>query len=68
LALYNEYLRRRGDEAKQREVINEYNEIISREKGAENCIKCRECEKKCPQHLPISELLTKVARIFGRSG
>jgi len=67
LAFYNEYLRRRGDQAKQREVIEEYNETISREKGAENCIKCRECEKKCPQHLPISELLTKVSRIFERS-
>ncbi len=28
------------------------------------CLKCGECEEQCPQHLPIRELLEKVAGVF----
>lgn len=31
---------------------------------ASDCIKCGKCEKACPQHLPIRELLEKVAETF----
>lgn len=31
---------------------------------ASECIKCGKCEKVCPQHLPIRELLQNVARTF----
>lgn len=31
---------------------------------ASECIKCGKCEKECPQHLPIRELLQKVASVF----
>lgn len=31
---------------------------------ASDCIKCGKCEKACPQHLPIRELLTQVAERF----
>lgn len=31
---------------------------------ASECIKCGKCEKSCPQHLPIRELLTKVSATF----
>ena len=31
---------------------------------ASDCIKCGRCEKACPQHLPIRELLTRVADTF----
>ena len=31
---------------------------------ASECIKCGRCEKECPQHLPIRELLKKVAKEF----
>ncbi len=31
---------------------------------ASECIKCGRCEKECPQHLPIRELLEKVAKEF----
>lgn len=31
---------------------------------ASDCIKCGKCEKHCPQHLPIRELLEKAAARF----
>ena len=31
---------------------------------ASDCIRCGKCEKVCPQHLPIRELLQKVAKTF----
>ena len=31
---------------------------------ASDCIRCGKCEKVCPQHLPIRELLQKVAAAF----
>ena len=33
---------------------------------ASACIKCGKCEAACPQHLPIRELLVKVAEVFER--
>ena len=33
---------------------------------AADCIKCGKCEKVCPQHLPIQELLEKVSAQFGK--
>ena len=33
-------------------------------KQAKNCIKCGKCEKECPQHLEIRELLKKTAEAF----
>ncbi len=43
-----------------------YNNIITGgEHGkASDCIKCGKCEKVCPQHLPIRQLLRDVARTF----
>jgi len=43
-----------------------YNEIVvgSDNGRASDCIKCGKCEKVCPQHLKIRELLEKVAETF----
>ena len=44
---------------------NYYYEIYTKSGGkAGACIGCGKCEKQCPQHLPIRELLTKVAAEF----
>ena len=35
---------------------------------ASDCIKCGKCEKVCPQHLKIRDLLEEVAKTFERGG
>ncbi len=45
-------------------VRDMYNHWVEPGKRAENCLKCQECESKCPQHLPISDLLEQVSLVF----
>lgn len=42
-----------------------YNNVHTVNNGkASDCIKCGKCEKACPQHLPIRQLLVDVAEEF----
>ncbi len=44
-----------------------YDTVLTTRNGkASDCIRCGKCEKACPQHLEIRELLTKVANKFER--
>lgn len=44
-----------------------YNQVHTKNKGrASDCIKCGKCEKACPQHLHIRDLLADVANEFER--
>ncbi len=36
------------------------------DKHASDCIVCGDCEKRCPYHLPIRDMLMKVAERFGK--
>lgn len=49
-------------------TITDYrNFMIAGDHGrAADCIRCGKCEKVCPQHLEIRELLAKVAAVFDR--
>ena len=45
-----------------------YNEIYTRPGSkASDCLKCGKCEKVCPQHLPIRQLLEDVAKEFEKT-
>ncbi|MBR6089528.1 MAG: 4Fe-4S dicluster domain-containing protein, partial [Anaerolineaceae bacterium] len=42
-----------------------YRNIVAEGHGkASDCLKCGKCEKVCPQHLEIRDLLTQVAKTF----
>ena len=66
LALYNQHYARRGDLDAQQEITTKYGETVPPEHEAARCVKCGECEDKCPQQLPIRNLLTRAARSFNR--
>ncbi len=48
----------------QWKVDKHYQEYIQTNPRPSDCIKCGKCEKECPQHLPIRELLGKVTELF----
>ncbi len=45
-------------------IKESYQKFEEKDRAADSCIQCRECEEKCPQHLPISELMPEVADFF----
>ncbi len=64
-ALYN--AEKQELESKDWTPQQEYYDNLAKEKGkASDCIRCGQCEGICPQHLPITEDLTKVAALFER--
>jgi uncharacterized protein len=48
------------------EVRKAYQGRIPKNMLADQCTKCRECEDKCPQHLPICDLLEDVDRVLAQ--
>ena len=55
----------KGAQVKKDWNVNLYYERAVAENGKpSDCIKCGKCERVCPQHLPICELLTRVTAEF----
>ncbi len=62
ISLYNEFfMKDRSDEVK-----NKYWEHITPESEAKRCARCRQCEKLCPQQLPISDVIRGAAFLFAK--
>ncbi len=59
--LYNEYARNNADDWKIQPV---YQELCLTYGKANDCIRCHLCERNCPQQLPITDCLEKVAKAF----
>jgi len=47
-------------------VRDEYQRFVPDGKRADDCLACRECESKCPQHIPISDWMVLVDQVLAR--
>jgi uncharacterized protein len=61
LAFLNEYATKRRAPEKQERIKRQYMEAVPVEQRANNCIHCGQCEKVCPQHLPVRKLLEEAS-------
>jgi predicted aldo/keto reductase-like oxidoreductase len=61
LAFLNEYATKRRAPEEQERIKRQYAEAVPDEQRANNCIHCGQCEKVCPQHLPVRKLLEEAA-------
>ena len=60
---YNDYVMTDDPESKERAKWL-YGGAMSAQEKAGNCIGCAECVTKCPQHIPIPEIMPQIAKIF----
>ena len=65
-SLYNEDMREKLDEKGWTINYTNYDVLTKKFGRAKDCIACGQCEKVCPQHLPVIETLKKVSAHFDR--
>lgn len=63
LSFYNNYHLIDADIARERAKYF-FSVQTSAEESCTQCVHCRECEDKCPQHLPISDALSETCKIL----
>ncbi|MDO4318433.1 MAG: aldo/keto reductase [Lachnospiraceae bacterium] len=47
-------------------AVSAYRGAVTGRGRASDCIRCGKCEKACPQHLPIRDLLAEIGEIFDK--
>ena len=57
-----------ASDSERTEFLRHYHNEVAKKARADMCIHCNECLPKCPQHLPIPDLLAKVNQLAGASG
>jgi len=60
IAIFNQFYMNGQSEEIRKKYWNE----ITPESQAKRCIRCRTCEPLCPQHLPISDIMTRAGFMF----
>jgi predicted aldo/keto reductase-like oxidoreductase len=60
ISLYNEYYVRSDKD----EIKKKYWEHITPESQATQCKRCGNCEKLCPQQLPIKDIMSRAVFVF----
>lgn len=63
-SFYNEYFLMDSPEARSRARYFFGAQVAASEKFV-HCVQCGECEDKCPQHLPISQLMGQLGEVLG---
>jgi len=63
IAFVNEFYIKDGSE----ELKTRYHRHVKPENQAEKCVKCGKCEQRCPQQLPIRDILSRAVWIFEKS-
>jgi len=67
LAVYNDYYKNQDDTMMITEIKKIYEKLINAGKGPDKCIRCGQCEEKCPQQLPIRNLLSRANMTLARA-
>ena len=57
-----------ASDSERAEFIRHYHNEVAKKARADMCIHCDECLPKCPQHLPIPDLLAKINQLAGAAG
>lgn len=61
-ALYNQYRQFKG----KSNATAYYPNYTAKHGKAADCIGCKKCERICPQHLPVAELMKDVSAVFDK--